>query len=284
MVVKASLQAIRVFEVAARLESFKEAAEELSMTPAGVSHHISNLEQRLGVPLFTRKNRKVTLTVGGRQLSEATTDGLQRIQRALDDIKLDASRINVEATSSFAALVLIPLLRDFNQVYQNIDVEVSTGEAVSAKMNALPIRLGDVNMVGKSSVLKVERFNVYGAPSYLRTMSANKTSFIYLTKWKNSKLPDSPWTDWLTENEGAIPNVGIRYFDQELYGVYEAMAGKGLVFCSETLVSEFVKANTLQPVSKQNIESQLCYYIPTQSGQYSAKKQIFIKWLNANII
>lgn len=281
--VNASLQAIRVFEAAARLGSFKDAAEELSITSAGVSHHISNLEQRLEVSLFTRKNRKVTLTVEGQRLSEATTAGLQRIQTALDDIKLDASRINVETTSSFAALVLIPSLHHFYQVHRNIDVDISTGEVVSSKMNALSIRLGDVNLIDKSSVLKVESFNLYGAPSYIRAMNANKSSIIYLTKWKNSQLPGSPWASWLMENRESLQNVEIRYFDQELYGVYEAIAAKGLVFCSEILVSEFVKANTLQPVSQRSIESQLCYYIPTQNGQHSAKKQIFIEWLKANI-
>lgn len=279
----ASLQAIRVFEAAARLGSFKQAAEEVSITSAGVSHHISNLEKRLGVLLFTRKNRKVTLTAEGLRLSEATTAGLQQIRTALDNIKLDAARLNVETTTSFAALVLIPLLHDFYQCHQYIDVEVSTGEAVSSTMNTLCIRLGDVGLADTSSVLKVERFNVYGSPAYLRAMSVDKLSIIYLTKWKNSKLPDPPWAEWLTDNEETLKNIEIRYFDQELYGVYEAMAGKGLVFCSETLVAGFVKANTLQPIVPRSVESKLCYYIPTQNWQHSHKMQTFVDWMTAKI-
>lgn len=278
-----SLQAIRVFEAAARLGSFKQAAEEISITSAGVSHHISNLEQRLGVQLFTRKNRRVTLTAEGLRLSEATTAGLQQIQTALDNIKLDAARLNVETTSSFAALVLIPLLHDFYQFNPHVEIEVSTGEAVSSKMNTLCIRLGDVGLVDTSRVLKVERFNVYGAPSYLRAMGVDKPSILYLTKWKNSKLPDSPWAEWLADNEETLKNIEMRYFDQELYGVYEAMAGKGLVFCSETLVAGFVKANTLQPIVPRGVESKLCYYIPTQSWQHSHKMQTFVDWMTANI-
>jgi len=281
--VKASLQAIKVFEAAARLGSFKDAAEELSITPAGVSHHISNLESRLGVRLFNRKNRKVILTSEGHQLAEATTAGLQKIQTALDNIKSGASRLNVDTTSSFAALVLIPLLHDFNKIYQNIDVEISTGEVVASKINALSIRLGDVTRVDESSLLKKERFNVYGGSSFINSITADKPSIVYLTKWKNSKLPDSPWESWLIENGESLPNFEIRYFDQELYGVYEAIAGKGLVFCSETLVSDFVKANTLQPMSYQGVDSMLCYYIPTQSWQHSAKMQAFVDWLKSKV-
>ncbi|AQU81521.1 MULTISPECIES: LysR family transcriptional regulator [unclassified Halomonas] len=279
----ASLQAIKVFEAAARLGSFKDAAEELSITPAGVSHHISNLENRLGVRLFTRKNRRVTLTSEGHQLSEATTAGLQKIQTALDNIKSDASRLNVDTTSSFAALVLIPLLHDFNKIYQNIKVEISTGEVVASKVNALSIRLGDAGRVDESNLLKKERFNVYGASSFIRSITADKPPIVYLTRWKNSKLPDSPWVNWLMENEGVLPNFDIRYFDQELYGVYEAIAGKSLVFCSETLVSDFVKAKTLQPISHQSVDSKLCYYIPTHRWQHSAKMQVFVDWLKSQV-
>lgn len=233
--------------------------------------------------LFNRKNRKVILTSEGHQLAEATTAGLQKIQTALDNIKSGASRLNVDTTSSFAALVLIPLLHDFNKIYQNIDVEISTGEVVASKINALSIRLGDVTRVDESSLLKKERFNVYGDSSFINSITADKSPIVYLTKWKNSKLPDSPWASWLMENEESLPNFEIRYFDQELYGVYEAIAGKGLVFCSETLVSDFVKANTLQPMSYQGVDSMLCYYIPTQSWQHSAKMQAFVDWLKSKI-
>ncbi|HCA02932.1 MAG TPA: LysR family transcriptional regulator [Halomonas campaniensis] len=283
LAVNASLQAIKVFEAAARLGSFKDAAEELSITSANVSHHISNLENRLGVRLFTRINRGVTLTSEGHQLSEATTAGLQKIQTALDNIKSDASKLNVDTTSSFAALVLIPLLHDFNKIYQNIDVEISTGEVVASKVNTLSIRLGDVTRVDKSNLLKKERFNLYGSCPFIRSITVDKPPTVYLTKWKNNKLPDSPWENWLIENGASLPNFEIRYFDQELYGVYEALAGKGLVFCSETLVSDFVKANALQPISYQSVDSLLCYYIPTESWQHSAKMQAFVDWLKSMI-
>ena len=279
----ASLQAIKVFEAAARLGSFKDAAEELSITPAGVSHHISNLEQRIGVLLFTRKNRKITLTAEGRQLSLATTDGLQKIQIALDNIRQDASRINIDTTSSFAALVLIPCLYDFHQAYPDIDVEVSTGEALNARTNALSIRMGDVSLIDESTLLKKERFNLYGTPAFIRSKSNKGLAPVFLARWKNKKLPDSPWAEWLAESGSCLQEYELRHFDQELYGVYEALAGRGLVFCSDTLVSRFVKADTLQPIARRSVESGLCYYLPTESWQYSVKMQTFVGWLKDNI-
>ena len=56
--------ALRTFEAAARLGTFKAAAAELFVTPTAVSHQIRTLESQLGVPLFVRRTRAVTLTIG----------------------------------------------------------------------------------------------------------------------------------------------------------------------------------------------------------------------------
>ena len=60
--------ALRTFEAAARLQSFKRAAAELHVTPTAVSHQMKALEQRLGLPLFERRTRGVSLTAAGESL------------------------------------------------------------------------------------------------------------------------------------------------------------------------------------------------------------------------
>lgn len=60
-----SLNALRAFEAAARHMSFKDAAEELSVSQSAVSHQIKALEESLGFPLFARKTRSVELTRKG---------------------------------------------------------------------------------------------------------------------------------------------------------------------------------------------------------------------------
>jgi DNA-binding transcriptional LysR family regulator len=60
--------AIGVFETAARLKSFKLAANELNLTPSAVSHRIKSFEQRLDISLFTRENNNIDLTADGRRL------------------------------------------------------------------------------------------------------------------------------------------------------------------------------------------------------------------------
>ena len=64
------LNALRTFESAARLLSFKAAAEELCVTPQSVSSQIRQLEAEWGVLLFTRRPRQISLTDAGRSLAQ----------------------------------------------------------------------------------------------------------------------------------------------------------------------------------------------------------------------
>ena len=58
------LNALRAFEAAARHLSFTRASRELNVTQAAISHQVKALEERLGVPLFRRLNRRLLLTDG----------------------------------------------------------------------------------------------------------------------------------------------------------------------------------------------------------------------------
>ncbi|MGE8636621.1 MAG: LysR family transcriptional regulator, partial [Achromobacter piechaudii] len=60
--------ALRTFEAAARLRSFKLAAAELAVTPTAVSHQIKALERHVGFALFERAPRSVRLTDKGARL------------------------------------------------------------------------------------------------------------------------------------------------------------------------------------------------------------------------
>ena len=73
------LSALRAFEAAAHLGSFKAAAEELAVTPTAVSHQIRALESQAGLALFDRQVRKVSLTDAGTQLYPVLRDGFDAL-------------------------------------------------------------------------------------------------------------------------------------------------------------------------------------------------------------
>src|SRR5262245_10789301 len=78
------LNALRAFEVAARLNSFALAAKELHVTPAAVSHQIKGLEEHLGRALFRRLKRGLELTRAGQVLLPKLSDGFEKLGDAIE--------------------------------------------------------------------------------------------------------------------------------------------------------------------------------------------------------
>lgn len=197
-----SLQALKAFESAARLGSFKLAAEELSLTPTAISHHIGNLENRLNISLFHRQGRRISLTGTGSRLAKATSEGFQRIDSALEEVMEAGSAVRVTTTSSLAAMVLIPSQHEFEQANPDISIEISTGESVDSQPYIIPIRLGDASKVQAADVVKSESFNVFGAYGKEPPAWANEAITVFTTEWKNRSLPDPPFGAWLKKWTG----------------------------------------------------------------------------------
>ena len=78
------LNTLRVFEAVARHLSFTQAAKELYVTQAAVSHQIKSLEDHLGVKLFSRVNRRVLMTEEAQMLLPSVISAFSNIQDAID--------------------------------------------------------------------------------------------------------------------------------------------------------------------------------------------------------
>lgn len=109
------LTALRAFESASRLLSFKAAAEELSVTPTAISHQVRALEDWLGVALFERLPRQVRLTEGGERLFRSLHGALLEVAQSVDTLRpqRSGSSLTLSTTAAFAALWLVPRLGRF---------------------------------------------------------------------------------------------------------------------------------------------------------------------------
>ncbi len=120
------LNALRVFEAAARHLSFKDAANELSITQAAVSHQIKSLEEYLGVELFRRAGRGVQLTEAGRAALPRLQEGFESLAAAVETIRERAaeSDLLITAPPVFTARWLMPRLADFSRREPKIELRV----------------------------------------------------------------------------------------------------------------------------------------------------------------
>ncbi|MGE5639643.1 MAG: transcriptional regulator GcvA [Clostridia bacterium] len=120
------LNALRVFEAAARHLSFKDAANELSITQAAVSHQVKSLEEYLGVELFRRAGRGVQLTEAAQACLPMLREGFDALARAVEILheRSEETSLVITAPPVFTARWLMPRLADFSAREPKIEVRV----------------------------------------------------------------------------------------------------------------------------------------------------------------
>ena len=121
------LNALKVFESAARHLSLKQAAQELNVTPAAVSHQVKLLEEHLGIQLFRRLNRGLELTPAARAALPQLSAGFDTLAQAVAMMRPqpDTGQLTISAAPSFATRWLVPRLHRFFSAHPEVDVRVS---------------------------------------------------------------------------------------------------------------------------------------------------------------
>ncbi len=192
------LTALRAFESASRLLSFKAAAQELSVTPTAVSHQIRSLETWLGVPLFERLPRQVRLTDGGERLFHSLHGAFLDVAQSVDTLRPQRSgtHLTLSTTAAFAALWLVPRLGRFYARHPGISLRLDTHcEVIDLHQDAsvdlvLRYSLDDYpNLYGLC--LFDESFGVYGSPEQV-ALAAQRTPALISVRWHNSEVV-CPW-------------------------------------------------------------------------------------------
>lgn len=121
------LTSVRVFEAAARHENFTSAASELGMTQAAISYQIRLLEERLGVPLFARAKRRVTLTDAGRRAAPLVSSAFDTLSDAFGAIAdEDEAVLTISASQTFASNWMAPRLGAFQLARPELAVRLQT--------------------------------------------------------------------------------------------------------------------------------------------------------------
>lgn len=122
------LNALRAFEAASRHLSFKRAAEELCVTQGAISRHIQKLEAYLGVDLFERSHRRVTLTPEGMRYVHDVREAFRRVEDATETIMASNNRrsLKVKVPPTFAIRWLVPRLAGFQARCPDMSLQIST--------------------------------------------------------------------------------------------------------------------------------------------------------------
>jgi LysR family glycine cleavage system transcriptional activator len=261
-----SLKALRTFEVAARHRNFREAAEELNLTPAAVSYHIKMLEDALGVELFRREDRSMVLTDAGQMIASGITEGFERISMTLErlhDMNSPASGdamlepLTVSVAPAFAMKWLIPRMKGFSRSKPTSNLQIDASrELIDLQDGAadIAIRFG----LGDYPGLQVERlFNEVVTPICSPTvMEGNRKAIDVEALLRDIPLihddsyffvdPRPTWEAWLgAAGIAAIdPSAGPRFSLSE-QAIQAAIEGCGIALGRVSLTIDDVESGRL---------------------------------------
>lgn len=125
-------KALRIFLLAAEKRNFAQVARELNMAPAAITRAIAALEDELGVQLFVRTTRQVSLTTDGAIFAAQIQPAIQALETARKDMmdahKADQGRLRISAPTWFGKAVLPPILSGFRNLYPKINFEISLAD------------------------------------------------------------------------------------------------------------------------------------------------------------
>lgn len=289
-----SLNILRTFDAAARLKSFKKAAEELHVTPTAVSHQIKALEENLETLLFERQTRAVKLTREGELLSDTTFNVFRQLTYTVNEIVNSKEMLTISTTSSFASMWLIPNLDKFYDANPGIDISIQTGEqkvnVVRDRRVDLAIRYGQYDPVQPHATkLVTEKFGMYATRAYLDELTALDDAQLLETAWVNKSLPSITWEALFTQHgcEESYLGCTVRCFDQEHHVIQAALASQGIALVSAILVRNALKQQWLVPFANDTLQGEiegLTYYLVVPPhNQRNKNVAAFVKWLSSEI-
>jgi LysR family glycine cleavage system transcriptional activator len=286
------LNALRVFEAAARHLSFAKAAEELNVTPAAVSHQIKALEARIGQPLFRRFNRRLMLTDAAQLCLPGVRDGLDRLAAALAlASRSTRNTLTVSSAPTFAARWLVPRLERFRARHPEIEIRIDATEHI-VDFAAEPIDVAIRYGAGPYPGLRVDR--LFGAPEFPvcspRLLEGphplkRPEDLRFHTLLHSDVAPDNDlypnWRMWLLAAgvKSVDPTRGPR-FSPETMAIDAAIKGQGVALSSAVLVGDELAQGRLVKPFDVVLKLEFAYFVvaPKSTADRPAVKA-FREWL-----
>jgi LysR family glycine cleavage system transcriptional activator len=286
MPLKVPISTLRVFEAAARWQSFHAAASELNLTASAVSHSIRKMEETLGVVLFERIGRGVSLSSEGQTLMGYTERGFDELQRGLEAVSSRAPRLlRLHSGPSFAAQWLAPRLARFFVQCPDVEVRLSagveyarfdTGEFDADIMYGLPRQEGLVVLP-----LKEETVTPLCAPHIAETIESPTDLLRHpLIQSDNKQVR---WPAWFALNGIAVPSTsrGLR-FDRSFLAIAVAADGLGIALESTLLAErEISRGRLVAPLSgrSQDIRYVGHHLVYPPPFERRVQLRLFAQWL-----
>ena len=280
-----SLNAVRVFDAAARLGSFTRAAAQLNITQGAVSRQIALLEEQLGCALFDRRGPKVELNSCGREYAEVVAESLQVLRKGTARLRQgnNPDSILVSILPSFASYWLMARLPQFESKHPEVSVRLAASHrnvdfARDTDID-FAIRFGDGNWSG----LYIKRIT----NDCLVPVCTPKLAKTVKTATDLKKLPllvednrYDEWRRWFKEQGVRYQARKQRSYDDTGIQIQAAIDGLGVMLARETFVANYLKSGCLVRAVDSPMESNFQYFfVCPESRLADTNIKSFHDWL-----
>ncbi|HEY0331119.1 MAG TPA: LysR substrate-binding domain-containing protein [Rhodopseudomonas sp.] len=232
------LNALRVFEVAARTGSYSQAGAELRLTHGAVSRQIAVLETWLGQRLFARVGRRMVATPAARAFAAEVSQSFDRLSTAAEACGHPAVRhiLRVNVSTTFAMRWLIPRLDRFQSTRPDVEVAVTTATTLHDELRGgfdIAIRRGPAEQSLWPQYRVVHLFDevdtLIASPGLLERLPLDEPADVSNHVLLSSETRPGDWIDWL-EHAGLSSKAGQRrrVFDHFFVTLQAVVDGLGI--------------------------------------------------------
>ncbi len=286
-----SLKALSTFEAAAAHQSFKLAAEELSLTPSAVSHQVRQLESQLGLQLFHRVGRGLVLTDAGKAYVGMLTSAFLEIDTATRQIMefQYSDQIVVHSTPSFASRWLIPKLTGFLETHPQTDVRIeATSEGFDFKTGNIDIAIWYARKKWPDDVEYLPLISERIFPMCHPDLKKSCTPLQSLEDLAQQRLIYTQrniiaWSSWFTARDIDLSKYkGQRVsIDPSNLAIEAAANSVGFVLESDILAAAELESGTLVPAfENEDAAENISYYLVWPKHQSKTPKiEAFCNWI-----
>lgn len=292
---------LELFCCAAKLGSFTHAADSLGISPAAVSKTISRLEKKIGVPLFIRTTRHVTLTKAGRYYADQCGAMLDMLYETESWIhaqqNIPEGEVHINLPNPYAYWRIFPLMPKFRQKYPQIKVHFHvnfreiTGNEQYLDLAIIARQELPQNMIARE--LETVSFVMVASPEYLHHSPRPETlEDLSAHDLINLQFPgETRKNTWPVNVDGKLTEIDIKSHyvchDDMLSGLYLALYGNGIHIIYDFVVDEAVKQGrliTLLPQYRGPTHTFYLCYLPdaVKSSRTKAFADFIVKELHEN--
>jgi LysR family glycine cleavage system transcriptional activator len=284
-----SMQTLRAFEAAARLQSYTAAAEELGVTHGAISHRIRALERRVGMTLFHRTGRTMVPAREAVTLLAQVREALAALQRAIPDrSRSTPGRLVISVHPSLATRWLIPRLGQFLEAHADLAVEVRSTADLGAFLTHgidVSIRYGAGDWPDATSErLAGEILFPVCTPGYRDAHRLKQPAD--LARCTLLRHAWQPWSPWLRAARLRLkePAGKLTLSDSGLV-LDAAIAGQGVALTRSLFAMDDLAAGRLIRPFALAVPDSYGYYVTWHAGApLNREGQAFRDWLRSELV